>query len=322
MENKQKTYNFNSVDLLIYIWKKKFILIIVGILAGVSSILVSLSITPMYKSSVVMFPTSSTSVARTLLLSNSNPKDGVYDFGDEQEAEQLLQVLHSEPLRSMIIEKYNLMEHYGIDPNEKYPRTRLLETYLGNVTFRLTEYQSVEIVVMDKDPVISAAIANDICDLVDTVYRDMKRDRALGALNLIETEYIIAQENLLILEDSIRRFGASLRSEIDTDGNPTNNFLQAIAEYGVPYMHMLNASRQEMGVVMNLRYRTHEARFQADQTLPNKYVVERAVPSEKKAYPNKSLIVIVSVLATLLFSLIIMIVIDSVKARMADMKVE
>ena len=53
------------------------------------------------------------------------------------------------------------------------------------------------------------------------------------------------------------------------------------------------------------------------QNLPYKFVVEKAIPPEKKAYPNKSLIVIVSTFASLLFALIILIVIDNIKARVA-----
>ncbi len=34
-------YNFNSVDLLIYIWKKRIILMAVGLIAGVASIVIS-----------------------------------------------------------------------------------------------------------------------------------------------------------------------------------------------------------------------------------------------------------------------------------------
>ena len=36
MENKeQKGYNFNSVDLLIYIWNKRVVLMIVGLVAAI-----------------------------------------------------------------------------------------------------------------------------------------------------------------------------------------------------------------------------------------------------------------------------------------------
>jgi uncharacterized protein involved in exopolysaccharide biosynthesis len=50
--------------------------------------------------------------------------------------------------------------------------------------------------------------------------------------------------------------------------------------------------------------------------------VERAFPPEKKAYPKKSLIVIVSTFASLLFALIVLIVIDNIKARVAILKEE
>jgi len=318
MENKKKnSYNFSSVDLLIYIWNKRLILAAVGLVAAVSSIIVSLTITPMYSSSVIMFPASGASVAKYLISTNYTGRSSVYGFGEEEQAEQLLQVLHSEPIRTRIIEKYNLMEHYEIDPDGKYPRTTLHEMFSSNINFRLTEYMSVEISVMDRDPVISAAIANDISDLVDTVFNDMKKKRALRALELVETEYLESQEDLIYFQDSIMEFGQALRNQIKTSGNPTNNFLEAIAEHGITYMHMLNEIRHEVGVVMNLRYRTDEARLEAMQDLAHKFVVEEAKVPEKKAYPNKSLIVIVSTLAALLFALIVLIIIDNIKARVA-----
>ena len=146
MENAQQTgYNFNSVDLLIYIWKKRAILLAVGFIAGIASIIISLLITPMFQSSVIMFPASSASVSKDLLSPNYSGRQDVHGFGEEQQAEQLLQVLNSEPIRSRIIEKYKLMEHYEISPDEKYPLTRLYETYRSNINFRLTEFMSVEI---------------------------------------------------------------------------------------------------------------------------------------------------------------------------------
>ena len=141
MENKeQKGYNFNSVDLLIYIWNKRIVLMIVGFVAAVASMVISLTITPMFSSSVIMFPASNASVARGLLAMNYSGNQSVYGFGEEDQAEQLLQVLHSEPIRTRIIEKYNLMEHYEIDPEGKYPLTELYDMFKTNIKFSLTEY--------------------------------------------------------------------------------------------------------------------------------------------------------------------------------------
>jgi len=323
MENKkQKGYNFSSVDLLIYIWNKRVTLAIVGFVAAVASLVISLSITPMFKSSVIMFPASGASVARSLLVQNYSGRQSVYGFGEEEQAEQLLQVLHSEPIRTRIVEKYNLMEHYEIDPEGKYPLTELYDLYRSNINFRLTEFMSVEISVMDKDPEISAAIANDISDLVDTVYNSMKKKRAISALELVKGQYEEAQEHMTMMQDSLDEISRQLKENIRTSGDAANNLIAAIAEHGILYLSMVNEVRQEIGLVTALRYRTDEARLEAQQNLPYKFVVEKAIPPEKKAYPNKSLIVIVSTLSSLLFALIVLIIIDNIRARVAALKEE
>jgi uncharacterized protein involved in exopolysaccharide biosynthesis len=318
MENsKQSGYNFNSVDLLIYIWKKRAILMGVGLIAGIASIIISLLITPMFQSSVIMFPTSSASVSKDLLSQNYSGRQDIHGFGEEQQAEQLLQILNSEPIRSRIIQKYNLLEHYEIEPNEKYPQTRLYETYKSNINFRPTEFMSVEVSVMDKDPEYAANIANDIAALVDTVYNNMKKERAREAFRLVEREYLEAEKNLTALRDSMDLLSRQVSRKLETGGDPSNNLVRAISENGALYLAMMNLVRYETALVTDLSLKYKEARLEVEQNLSHKFVVEEAFPSEKKAYPKKSLIVIVSTFASLLFALIVLIIIDNIKARVA-----
>jgi len=318
MENsKQPGYNFSSVDLLIYIWKKRIILIGVGLIAGIASIIISLLITPMFRSSVIMFPTSNASISRDLLSQNYSGSQNVHGFGDEEQAEQLLQILNSEPIRARIIQKYNLMEHYEIQPDEKYPLTRLYEEYKSNINFRLTEYMSVEISVMDRDPEYAANIANDISNLVDTVYNNMMKERAWEAFRLVEKEYMEAARNLETLRDSMNQLSEQVTEHMSTTGNPSDNLIRAISENGALYISMMNSVRYETALVTDLSLKYKEARLEAEQNLPHKFVVEQAYPSEKKAYPRKSLIVIVSTFSSLLFALIVLIVIDNVRSRVA-----
>ena len=318
MDNSKQTgYNFNSVDLLIYIWKKRLVFIGVGLVAGIASIVISLMITPMFESSVIMFPTSSASVSKDLLSQNYSGRQDVHGFGEEQQAEQLLQVLNSEPIRSRIIEKYNLLEHYEIKSGEKYPLTRLYETYSSNINFRLTEFMSVEISVMDKDPEYAANIANDIAALVDTVYNNMKKERAREALRLVEREYQEAAQKLAVLRDSMNLISAQVSGDLNTGGDPSSKLLRAISENGTHFISMMNLVRYETALVTDLNLKYKEARLEAEQNLSHKFVVEEAYPSEKKAYPKKSLIVIVSTFASLLFALIVLIINDNIRARVA-----
>lgn len=312
-----KGYNFNSVDLLIYIWQKRAILAGIGLLAGIASIVISLLITPKFQSKVIMFPASNASVSKDLLSQNYSGRQSVYGFGEEEQAEQLLQILHSEPIRARIIEKYDLMDHYDIAQDSRYPLTELYQQYSSNISFRLTEFMSVEISVTDHDPAYAADMANDIADLVDTVYNSMKKERAREAFYLVEREYREAASNLASMRDSMELLSQMVSSEVRSGGNPTNNLIRALSENGALYLSMLNTVRYETQMVSELSLRYREARLEAEQNLSHRYVVDRAYPSEKKAYPRKSLIVIVSTLASLLFALIILIVVDSIRERVA-----
>jgi len=313
----QTGYNFNSVDLLIYIWKKRTILALAGFVAGIASILISLLITPMFKSTVIMFPASNASVSKDLLSQNYGGRQSVHGFGEEEQAEQLLQILNSEPIRARIIEKYNLMEHYEIEADARYPLTTLYKKYRSNINFRLTEYMSVEIAVMDRDPEYAANMANDISFLVDTVYNSMKKERALEALRLVEREYQEAAANLGVLRDSMNRLSKQLSAGLDASADPGNNLIRVLSENGALYLTMQSQVRYEAQLVSELSLRYKEARLEAEQNLSHRFVVEQAYPSEKKAYPRKSLIVIVSTFSALLLALVVLIIVDNIRARVA-----
>ena len=60
------------------------------------------------------------------------------------------------------ISDFDLMKHYGVDPNGPYPLTELFGIYNENVTVTKTQYESAEITVFDKHP----KVASDLCDSV------------------------------------------------------------------------------------------------------------------------------------------------------------
>ncbi len=314
--NTQKGVNFSSVDLLIYMWKKKWILIIVTFLAGITSIIVSLQITEKYESTVIMFPTTGASISKSLLSANYTGRQSVYGFGEEEQAEQLLQVLSSELVRTRIIEKYNLMEHYEIDPDSKYPYTQLVNQYNDNINFRRTELMSVEISVMDTDPQIAADIANNISDLIDTVYNDMKKARAEAAFELVRKEYMESQRGVGTLRDSLETVSQDMAASLRSAGGSSLAYIaRALAAHGGTFITLTNHLDHETGRLADLRQRYQEARVESEQELPHKFIVDRAYASEKKAYPKRSVIVMVSTAAAFLFTLILLVIVDSLNER-------
>lgn len=315
--------NFNSISLLLFLWKwRKFLLIILGGAIVVSSV-VSLMITPKYQSRVIMFPTSTNSISKALISDNSGPDQDIMEFGEEEQAEQLLQVLSSSIIRDKIIEKYDLMTHYEIDPESRYKLTNLHTEYNSNIKFNRTKYMAVEITVMDKDPQIAADIANDIAALLDSVMNDMQKERSVKAFQIVERTYLDLEAHIVKMEDSLswlrsrgihdyesqsERMFEALSKEYAKGNvagiNALESQLDTLAKYGGAYVSIRDALEYDKKQLSEMKLKYEEAKIDAQEFLPHKFIVDRAYKAEKKAYPVRWLIVAVSTFSTFFLALI------------------
>ncbi len=322
--NENNNFKLDSVELFVFLLKNKMPILVVTALGCVVSVIVSFVITPKYKSSVIMYPTSSASISKELLTDVIIMEKTVMGYGKEEETEQLLQCLYSYDIRNAIIKKFDLMNHYKIDPNSAYPLTKLGEEFEDNIKFKKTEYEAVEIRVLDSDPKIAADIANEIAAQVDTVINKMKKERALKALALVESEYNDEKRNLQMLEDSLSKLSSngSVLPDAQTSqknkviGNVTRRTTsKAVRQTSVSSQITLGTQRLAL---LNAKY--HEAQVDVKQNLPNRYIVNYAVPSEKKFYPVKWLIVSISTISSFLLSIFLVMFFDFYKRIRVAMK--
>jgi uncharacterized protein involved in exopolysaccharide biosynthesis len=317
-----------KVAFFLYKWRKA--LIILGAAAAVLSAIFSspLFITPLYRSSVIMYPASSNSVSKSLLNENANAKQDILEFGEDEQTEQMLQILNSSRIRNKVISKFKLAEHYGIDKG-KYQQTRLNSRYGSNITFKRTEYMAVKISVLDKDPQMAADIANEIAALLDTVKNDMQKQRALQGFKIVENEYNSLQKEVKWMEDSLtqlRKLGVhdyetqaemmnqQLAMEIakgNTRGiNALDAKLDVLAKYGGPYVSLRDALEHEKKQLSYIKARYEEAKIDATENIPQKFVVEDAYKSERKAYPIIWIIVVLSTLGSLLAGMLVIFMVE------------
>ncbi len=334
----EKSFNFNSFDIIDFIVSKFRFLLIITVVGAIISIIVSLLIDERYKSAVVLFPASSSSISKALLTDNPSIKDPMR-FGEEEEVEQLLQVLQSDEIRSKIIDKYNLMEHYEIEPASKYKTTRLYKKFESNISFNRTEFQSIEIEVLDTDPEIAANIANDIAALLDSTMNRMLKKRAGMAFSIVESEYLTLKNHVQIMEDSLnllRSFGVNdyesqsevfnqAYAEAITKGNfvgaqALQQKLDTLSKYGGAYVSIRDFLAYEKKRLSELKAKYAEAKIDAQQELPHKFIVNHAFVAEKKSYPIRWLIVSVSTISTFFMALILLIIIDSLRNRFSKIK--
>ncbi|NNE54787.1 MAG: hypothetical protein HKN32_02110, partial [Flavobacteriales bacterium] len=191
---------FDSTSLLLYLWKRRVSIIIITGIAAVASIVVSLLIQELFLSTVVLYPAKSSSVAFS---KGSTRLDNVMLFGEEEEAEQMLQILESSEIRDVIISKYDLWEHYELEKDADHAYTDMKEMYGERVTIKRTKFGSVNIEVMDQDPELAAYMANDIAAYYDTVKNRMLRERSFPAFQFVKAEYEDTKENIQALVDTL-----------------------------------------------------------------------------------------------------------------------
>jgi uncharacterized protein involved in exopolysaccharide biosynthesis len=333
---KNQGFVYDAFDLINFAWNKKWQLIGISVVAFIASAIISLLITERFKSTVTLFPAASVSVSKNLVettVSTSDTKD-VLSFGEDEEAERMLQILHSDQIRMHVFEEFDLMDHYGIDPTGKYPNTRLLKKYKSNVNFRRTEFMSIEIEVMDEDPKMAADIANGIASYIDSVYVAIKRSRAQEAYAIVEREFNTSKELIELLTDSlskIRAFGISdyaAQSEglnqayAEAIGRGDQKVLRAIEEkleviekYGGIYTELDWRSKWEFQRNSMLKAKMAAAKVNLESTMTNIFIVDNARESERKHTPKRSIIVIISTLSAFALALLLLLVIENIKVR-------
>lgn len=331
-KNTSAADDFNSLNVLYFIYKWRKQLTIVSVSAIIISSIIALVVDEKYKSTVILFPAHTSSISKTLLSDNIAGKEDIMQFGEEGEAEQMLQLLNSDEIRTKICEKYNLMVHYGIDTTDKYRRTKLYDEYQANIDFKRTEFMSVKIEVLDCDPNIASSIANDIAALHDSTKIRIQRQRALEALKIVEHAYFDKVKEIQTMEDSIKVINGlgvydyESQSEVTSEQyaiaiskndqravKSLEEKLKIIGQYGSAYVSLrdnLELQRKQLNL---LKTKYEETRVDAEQIIPQKFVVSNAFPAEKKSYPVRWIIVVVSTIASLLFAIITILLIENIK---------
>lgn len=331
-ESTSSPREFDASNLLVFLYAWRRPLLFVMVAAVVVSSVVALIIPEKFESTYVFFPAFSSSISKGIMTEDAGAKNDIVQFGEEEQAEQMLQILNSEKIRDKIVAKYNLFSHYEIDADEKYPQTKLIKIWESNVSYKRTEFQSIEIRVLDKNPKMAAAIANDIAALLDSAKNQMIHDRAAQAYEVISREFQEMESRMKRIDDTLQLLGekgianveyqsqslsqeyykalssgngvsaAKLKAEIDTLG-----------KYGAIFERLTDQRKFELERLILLRAKYEEIKVDATQNVTHKFTVNQAWPSEKKAYPVRWLIVVVSTLSAFVMAVLVIIALENWK---------
>ncbi len=317
--------DFYSFDLMEVIWKWKVHLIFVFVLSAIVSSVVSLTMKEEYLSSVTIYPAKSNTVTFS---QHANQNQSATQFGEEEEAEQVIQILGSAEIRNRVINKYQLDSVYEINPNSPTRMNDLHEKYNNHVSAERTRYGSVIIKVYDVDPERAMHMANDLSMLLDTVKNRMIRERAGYELDITRRKKEAVENELEVIVDTLK-----ILNEFGVGGNQTQaSLMEALAnatdavtkaeirkkiamndKYGsslASFSHELKLKHERLA---EIEAAFEQAEANANLNYTHKFVVEEAYMSDRKARPVRWIIVSVSTFVSTLLGLILILLFEKVK---------
>jgi capsular polysaccharide biosynthesis protein len=187
----------DKIDFLpiLEIIRRRYLVLLAFTAAGLlCAYIFSKVVTPLFESSVVMYP------------SNSNSRDKQledFSFGHEVQAERLMQLLSSNILLDSLEARFQMAAHYGFDKSQPDWYDNLLEMTHDRISISKNKYVSVGISVVDADPEFCASVANESARLVNVINADIVRAAAKSTLDVVEKEYQRRLSQVNSMNDSI-----------------------------------------------------------------------------------------------------------------------
>ena len=322
-ENKNE-FDQERQSLLLFIWKKRKTVLIVTGLAAVTSLIISLFLTPIFKSSAIVFPAATSTVSFS---EQRNAKASSMDFGEEEQAEQLIQILQSSRIRNRIVEKYDLINHYEIDADDVNKNYKLGKAWTNHIVFTRTRYGSIEIEVFDRDKELAAEIANKIVDLIDSVKNEMVRERTVPAfeISLRKRDMLVKEKDAILdqmdslsqlgvvsIEGRANLFSAYNQSKSESDRQFFKKQIDMNLRYGATFDGLETMRDEKIVKLSKFEDAYEQSESDANTNFNHKFVVEPAVVADKKDKPKRLTIIFLTTVGAFIFIVFALLIKDRI----------
>ena len=307
---------FDNQRILNLIWKRKFHFVVVGLVAIVLSALFSgpKFIQPKFKSTARIYPTN------------------IWEFSNESETEQMLEIVNSRDIKLKMFDAFELDKVYRINREDPHYHTYMLDIYGENVSAGKTEFETVEIKVMDYDP----QTASDMCDSIIHFYnlkvREMHRVKNYEMMQISQTGLDRKYSELDSLMEKMNDIRKKYQILDYTEQVPevTRGYMNALAEGrgsagDTKKIQELYGNLSEKGtdafwlesrmdflvqVIDSLTVQHEVYLSEYEKEITYCHVVEHPVPADKKSYPVRWLIVAFSTVSAVFLALLLFLLFD------------
>lgn len=296
-----------SMELALRHWK---VFAAVGLVAaGLSAVLSGpVFIKPRYRSQAVVYPVNLNS------------------YSIETRADQLMQLLESNSIRDSLVQRFQLVQHYKVDTAAPGGRAALYNMFNERVTIEKTRYESVDIRVVDEDPVLARDMVNEVLHQADLLARRLQRHTSAELLQVVRTGLGNTRQRMDSVEarlDQLRRadglldymaqteeyskgYAKALTSGSGRALQEIDGRLKALEEHGGEFLRLSTLNRLLVEEYGKLQGQERQLQLDVGKNLTYSDVVIYPEVADKKIYPVRWLIVAVAVASALLLCYVLL----------------
>lgn len=292
---------FENDEILGVLWRWKKPLAIIFAISVLGSALFSspIFIKPKYKSFARVYPTN------------------LKKYSEESPTEQMIQMLESDVIRRRLCEQYQLDTIFDIPKDDPHYRDLLYREYTDHVHFKKTKFESVEIEVLSTNPSVAYNMVNSIVDLYNIEVKRLQDEKLVEAVNTVkelmdqkknEMDELEKRLNVLRQKYGILDYSSQVknlskeyykllaRSNVDPNKiSKVKEELDNLKSKGVEYENLSGRlwSVRDAFTSFKQKYEEHIKELNRKK----EYAVNIVNPylADKKTYPVRWLIVLVSV---------------------------
>lgn len=310
---------FDNRNLIEIVWKWKKHLIVVAVLAvGLSVIFSSATfIKPKFRSTARIYPS-----------------NNIYVFSKESESEQLLEIISALDIKQRVIDVFNLSEVYKISKDEPLYMTYMLAEFNDNVSFKKTDFETIEIQVMDTDPKRASAMCDSIIAYLDDKIRTMHRIKYEEVVKIARQDYQklshqidSVEERLDFIRREYRIVDYATQAEEITKGmvkvlaeqkantpggKEIERWLNNLVDKGGEFVLLNEQQKLLLTQRSEIKKALDDAISNANKDITYGQRVQNPVPADKKAYPSRALIVMLSTFAALFMAVLAVLLIENI----------
>jgi hypothetical protein len=228
-----------------------------------------------------------------------------------------------------MIQAFKLDEHYRISPQYQFYKTALYGKYAEDVTFRKTENEAVKITVLDTDPIIACAMVDSLRKFYDRKVQSLHRVKVAEEYSIRKSELTRLKKEMDSLSDILgdlgRKYGVmeiTGQSEgISTayfsaiangrDNTRLKEYFDNVAAKSPEARSLMLRVEGASAQVVKVKELCDDAYRELSKTITYSVVVSPPYPSDKKDWPKRSIIVLMSVIFTLIMAMVVIGVIEN-----------